>query len=1089
MTTIKKVWIAWVIVPMLAAIIPFINGCKDEIIQEQDFSTIESGFITIPDSVQTGTYWYWLSDNISKDGVIKDLEAMKKVGINRAFIGNIGLNETPYGKVKIFTDEWWDILHAALKKATELNIEIGIFNSPGWSQSGGPWIKSRQSMRYLNSSELAVTGPVLFNRKLVIPDPDFQQVKVIAYKTPADYGKGLKDYSPEIISDPVLPDIKRVMDGDVSTFVTLQNNRSLTVDFRTEEPVMVRSLLIQPGMNPLKARGELFIMDEDKYISLAAFNIDRSNPGLVVGFDPYAPIVITIPETKSKLFRLVISDPNPAGTIAEIDLSGTPLVERYPEKSLAKMFQTPLPYWHEYMWPAQPEVKDKSLVIDPQSVLDITDKVAADGTLTWDVPEGNWIIMQAGMTTTGVINEPATPEGTGLEADKMSKEHIAYHFDAYLGEILRRIPAEDRKTWKIVVEDSYERGGQNWTDGFIEDFSARYGYGPVPYIPVLKGYVVGSLTESDRFLWDLRRMVADKIAWDYVGGLRDISHKNGLTTWLENYGHWGFPGEFLQYGGQSDEIGGEFWSEGDLGNIENRAASSSAHIYGKRKVSAESFTCAGAPFSRAPVNLKQRGDRFFAEGINNSLLHVYIHQPDEVAPGVNAWFGNEFNRHNSWFNHMDLFISYLKRTNFMLQQGTYVADVAYFIGEDAPKMTGICDPELPPGYSFDYINSEVIMSRLTVENGKLMLPDGMSYRILVLPKLETMRPELLAKIDELVRQGAVVLGPAPKYSPSLQNYPACDEQVQQIASELWGDVDGVMVKRKRRGQGMIISGTTMQEALDLINVVPDCKFQKGDPALFIHRKLKDGDIYFITNQSDKQITISPEFRVAGRSPEFWDAVSGSRRDLPAYTVKEETTIVPLKLQPSESAFIIFRKKGGEPVAATADLNFPEKHLITELSGPWTVEYEKSKRGPLKPVVLSELTSWPESSNDSIKYYSGTARYETKFSLGQPDLTGKLYIDMGIVNVMAKVKLNGNYVGGVWTAPWSIDISSAARVGDNTLEVEVVNTWVNRLIGDSKLPVSKRKTWCYVNPFKPGDALAPSGLVGPVRIVTDKQVIM
>ena len=438
------------------------------------------------------------------------------------------------------------------------------------------------------------------------------------------------------------------------------------------------------------------------------------------------------------------------------------------------MFQTPLPYWNSYMWPVQPELEDKSLAIDPLNVLDLTDKISADGILSWDVPEGDWVIIDAGMTTTGVVNEPATPEGTGLEADKMSKKHIAYHFDSFLGEILRKIPPEDRKSWKVVVEDSYERGGQNWTDGFIEDFTATYGYDPVPYIPVLRGYVVGTRAISDRFLWDLRRLVADKIARDYVGGLREISHKNGLTTWLENYGHWGFPAEFLQYGGQSDEVGGEFWSEGDLGNIENRAASSCAHIYGKRKVSAESFTCGGAPFSRYPGMMKQRGDRFFCEGINNTLLHVFIHQPGDIPPGVNAWFGNEFNRLNTWFSQMDTFISYLKRANFMLQQGTYQADVAYYIGEDVPKMTGICDPPLPSGYSFDYINSEVIMNRMSVKDGKLTLPDGMSYRILVLPRLNSMRPELLRKITELVKHGGIILGPAPNRSPSLQNYPDCD---------------------------------------------------------------------------------------------------------------------------------------------------------------------------------------------------------------------------------------------------------------------------------------------------------------------------
>jgi hypothetical protein len=1058
-------------------------GCNRKSSFQPTFSEIESGFRNIPDSIQLSVYWYWLSDNISKEGVVKDLHAMKKAGINRAFIGNIGLSEIPYGKVKIFTDEWWNILHTALKTATELNIEIGIFNSPGWSQSGGPWIKPEQSMRYLNSSEIVVRGPQQFSNKLIVPNSDFERVKVIAYKTPVEFGQLYRLLNPKITSDPKVVNIRNILDGDTSTQVLLQADKCLAVDFETEETATIRSLVIQPAHKHIKARGELFVKEDNIYRTITSFEINRSNSNLYVGFDPYAPIMISVPETKSKKYRLVISNANPPGAIAEIDLSSAPRIERYPEKSLAKMFQTPHPYWHDYMWPVQPEVDDKSMVIDPDKVLDITKYLSSDGILNWSVPEGNWVIMQTGMTTTGVINEPASPEGTGLEADKMSKKHIYYHFDAFLGEIIRRIPAADRKTWKVVVEDSYERGGQNWTDGFIVDFIARYGYDPVPYMPTLKGYVVGSRAISDRFLWDLRRIVADKIAYDYVGGLREVSHKNGLTTWLENYGHWGFPGEFLQYGGQSDEVGGEFWSEGDLGNIENRAASSCAHIYGKRKVSAESFTCAGAPFSRYPGKMKQRGDRFFTEGINNTLLHVYIHQPDEIAPGINAWFGNEFNRHNTWFSQMDMFIQYLKRTDFMLQQGNYVADVAYFIGEDVPKMTGICNPSLPPGYSFDYINSEVIRERVTVRDGKLVLPDGMSYRILVLPELETMRPELLNKITELVKSGAVVLGPAPVRSPSLQNYPASDLQVQKLASGLWGKVDGIKVKSAKVGKGMILSGMQLQEALDLINAVPDCKFYKTDKALFIHRKMTDGDIYFISNQSENVITINPELRVSGKSPELWDPTTGNTRDLPGYIIKGETTIVPLKLEAFESAFLVFHKKSGKAEEAVVAVNFPEPKLISELNGPWTVTFDSASRGPVKPVIFNTLQDWITVRNDSIKYYSGTANYKTTFTLDQVDQKKKLVVDLGCVKSMAKVKLNGKFVGGVWTAPWKADISTAVKEGENSLEVEVVNTWMNRLIGDSKLPLTERKTWCMVNPFKPENPLDSSGLLGPVKIIS------
>ena len=391
------------------------------------------------------------------------------------------------------------------------------------------------------------------------------------------------------------------------------------------------------------------------------------------------------------------------------------------------------------------------------------------------------------MTPTGVTNSPATPEATGLEVDKLSRRHTQRHFDAYIGEILRRIPEKDRTTFKVVVQDSYETGGQNFTDDMIAEFESTYGYSMLPYLPAYYGYTVGNNDLSDRFLWDLRRFVADRVAYEYVGGLKEISNAHGLTTWLECYGHWGFPGEFLQYGGQSDEIGGEFWSVGELGDIENRAASSCGHIYGKRKIWAESNTSGGPAYSRSPIDMKQRTDRFFTEGINSTLLHLYIQQADTASyPGINAWFGNEFDAHNTWFSHFDLFTSYLKRCNYMLQRGINIADVAYLIGEDAPKMTGLQHPALPKGYQFDYINAEVLMLGANVAQGNITLPHGTTYRVLVLPPTDNMRPELLTKIKRMVNDGATILGTPPIYSPSLKNYPEADKEVQTLSRELWG---------------------------------------------------------------------------------------------------------------------------------------------------------------------------------------------------------------------------------------------------------------------------------------------------------------
>ncbi|WP_129696716.1 glycosyl hydrolase [Parabacteroides goldsteinii] len=1013
------------------------------------FASIEQGFRSIPDSVQTGVYWYWISDNISKEGVERDLEAMKVAGINRAFIGNIGIDGIPYGDHKLLSSEWWEVLHAALKKATELNIEIGIFNSPGWSQSGGPWVKSSQAMRYLASSDTIVAGPGRMQLTLPSVGKDEQDVCVIAY--PA-------------LDKPV---------AEKSWAINKKSGQSSSSVLVFDKEATVRTLIYRVN-TPFKTTAKLWVKKGGKEELLRQFVIDRSNPALNVGFVPYAPVVISLPETSASQFRLEMSEEGEAA--GNVTLTSSPMMERYPEKSLAKMFQTPLPMWDDYLWEKQPAVSDASLMVSPDAIKNVTE-FSKNGVLDWEVPEGKWVIRRMAMLPTGVTNSPAAPEATGPEIDKMSKKHVAFHFDAFIGDILKRIPEADRKTFKVVVQDSYETGGQNWTDDMISVFKERYGYDPVPYLPVLEGTVVGNPDISDRFLWDLRRLIADRVSYDYVGGLRDVCHQHGLTTWLENYGHWGFPGEFLQYGGQSDEIAGEFWSEGSLGDIENRAASSCGHIYGKRRVWAESFTSGGPAFGRYPYQMKQRGDRFFTEGINSSLLHVYIHQPfEDREPGLDAWFGNEFNRKNTWFSQMDVFTGYLKRCNFMLQRGDYVADVAYFIGEDAPKMTGICTPELPAGYSFDYINGEVLLQRASVEDGRIVLPSGMKYHLLVLPQLETMRPEILQKIKELLQAGACVIGPAPKYSPSLSDYPAADRKVQALASELWGDqTESVRTIGKGR---LFMPATSLQPVLEALNVKPDMRVNSGTPVLFIHRATDEGDIYFISNQSETPVDINPSFRVAGKLPELWNPLTAEIRLLPEFTCADGVTTVPVRLEGFESSFIIFRKKG-TPAKTTAR-NYPVKEVLATVSSPWQVDFEKGKRGPEEAVTFPALQDWTESTDPSIRYFSGKAIYTNRITLDELPQKA-LYLDLGKVMVMAKVKINGQYVGGVWTTPYRLPVGDFLRKGENLIEVEVVNNWRNRLIGDASLPEKERGTWTNVNPWNADSPLQSSGLIGPVEI--------
>lgn len=1057
--------------------------------------SLAAGFVATPDSIQTSVYWYWISNHISADGVRRDLESMKSVGIDRAFIGNIGLadSESGEGTVKFYSDEWWEVMHTALKTATELGIDIGIFNCPGWSQSGGPWVKPKQAMRYLANTSVRVSGGRQIEMELPRPEnswsDDFQDVRVVAY--PAPVGGILPCDKVKLRTSPAVAQPSWLVDGSLDTAVELLPSKAkscdVIVELTADEPFALRSLRLFATEAPVDCPACIEAEIDGAFRCIAEFPVTRFNPELHVGFDPYAPVVISVPTTVSSRFRLVFADATPGFGLRELELSSQPLVERYPEKTLAKMYQTPLPYWHEYMWRVSPESDDATLYVNRDEVLDLSDKLSGDS-LVWNAPAGEWIIMRTGMLPTGVVNSPALPEAEGLETDKMSREHINAHFEAFLGEIYRRIPAEDRKCWKIVVEDSYETGGQNFTDGFLEEFKARYNYDPVPFLPVYAGTVVQSEDVSDRFLWDVRRLVADKIAYDYVGGLRDVSHKYGLTTWLENYGHWGFPGEFLQYGGQSDEIGGEFWSEGSLGDIENRAAASCGHIYGKNKISAESFTAGGGGFHRYPAMMKQRGDRFFTEGINNTLLHLYISQPyEELEPGVNATFGNEFNRKNIWFPQLDLFIKYVKRVNYMLQQGRNVADVAYFIGEDAPKMTGVTDPALPKGYQFDYINAEIIERDMTVRNGLLTLPHGTQYRMLVLPVLETMRPELLKKISKLIRQGAVVLGQAPLRSPSLENYPSADVEVRELADALWSLVDKETGYAKI-GKGMLIDGLDVSQAMALLNCAPDCRTEEAAPVLYCHRVVNGMDIYFVSNQSDSRISVTPEFRVVGKQPEAWNAVDGTMRILPAFVPTADGTKVPLKLDAYESVFVVFRNAATDPettdVVAGMEINYPDYKVMKCFEGPWTLSFDANRRGPAEPLVIDRLFDLSTHKDFDIRHYSGTVNYENTFVLDSLP-ADRVFINLNDVTAMAKLKLNGRYVGGVWTAPYRVELTDALKVGENKLEIEVVTTWKNRLIGDLKLPESQRCTWVAYQPWSAGDELQKSGLIGPVVLETNK----
>ena len=1054
-----------------------------------------AAFDNPPESTRPSVYWYWISDQISASGITRDLEAMRAIGIGEAFIGNVDQNEHARGPVKALTPQWWDLVAHAIREGGRIGVKVGLFNCPGWSQSGGPWIKPGQSMRFLVWSETRVTGPATFRGMLPAPRTPFQDVATLAYPSPAGDTDTLARLKP-VVTSADGADAAALVDGRADTawtgapFQAGQRSVPLRFDFALSAPFTARSLTLHLPASPTALDLELQVAGapEGPFRSVRTFTAERRDARTQVGPVPFAPVVIAFPAATGRCFRLVGQARSVRGGsapgLAEVELSAAARVERVSEKQLAKLFEGSLPPWDAYVWPASPEPLDlPGAAVSRAEVQNLTARLAPDGALVWDVPPGEWIIQRIGMTPTGVTNTPASPEATGLEVDKLNRTHVAAHFDAFMGHLLKLLPAAERTALRRVIADSYETGSCNWTDGLASVFAARFGYDPVPLLPVLAGRLVDDSLTSERFLWDLRRLVADLVATEYVGGLREQAEKNGLTLWLENYGHWGFPSEFLLYGSQTHEVGGEFWADGGMTGLELRAASSAAHIYSLPRVSAEAFTAGRNAFRNTLWDLKTRGDRAAAEGINHFVLHVYIHQPDERVPGLNTWFGTEFNRHNTWFADLGPWIASLRRLHGVLQAGRPAADLGYFIGEDAPRMTGPLLPRPPSGYDYDFVNADALLRRASIVENRVCFKGGSHHRLLVLPPQDTMRPETLERLRDLVLAGAALFGPPPARSPSLAGQPAADVRVRALAAELWPTpaAPGEFVHH-RVGAGHVFQGPDLAPALAALALAPDVADTPPD-LLWTHRTDAAGDVYYVSNQSDATLTDAPVFRDAPGAPEFWDTVTGERLALPASTREASGARVPLVLAPRQSGLVVFRRAPADlaPISANQTANMPPARSFVTVAGPWQVAFAPAAGGP-GDLVLDSLVDWTSHTDSRVRSYAGTAVYRATFDAPAELPAGPLYLDLGQLHGQARIALNGSDLGLVWCAPWRVPAGSALRPGKNSLELRVTTPWANRLIADAALPEADRRTRLSDPQRVPANS-APlsSGLLGPVTL--------
>ncbi|MDD2599856.1 MAG: glycosyl hydrolase [Kiritimatiellae bacterium] len=865
-------------------------------------NSLERSFLTPPDATKPYMYWYWLNNNASAEGVTHDLMAMKAAGVGEVFIGHVVSNGIPEGNVPILSEEWWKLVSFAVTEGDRIGVRVSMFNGPGWSQSGGPWMKPEESMRYVAGRETRVKGGTTFNGRLEKVDKALQDVAVIAYPVPV--ADKLIVRPAKAVVSPENPELAQLArDGKKTAQLSRQ---PLTLELTFDQPLLLQTLTLDFGDSHAKVEGIIESISQGQATKLRDFKIFRTNLGLSMGHLVRAPFDLSFTPTLTDQIRISFTRLDSPPKVHDITLSPSAKIDFGAEKQLGRMYPEPVPPADAFIWPTMPECAPGTAV-DSSSIIVLTDRLQANGNLNWEAPAGSdWIIERFNMVSTGAMCGPTPPQATGLECDKMSREAVNTHFNGMIGEFLRRIPAGNRKGFQHITLDSYEVGPQNWTDEMTPRFIEKYGYDPIPWLAVVNGRVVGTRAQSDRFLWDWRRLVADLIARNYVGGLKAAANRHGLKTWLENYGHWGFPGESLQYGGASDDIGGEYWLWNTLGDVECRLASSTAHVYGKKVVSAEAFT-SNKNFVQTPANIKTRGDWCMTQGINHFVLHVYTHQPYAATPGIVPWFGTDFNRNSTWFkDYGHGWTDYLRRCCHLLQQGTHVADVAYFFGEDTPRMNGLLEPALPPGRDYDYINAEVLLTRATCKNNSLTLPDGQSYRVLVLPPCATMTPELLKQLHSFVRKGLTLLGDPPQSSPSLKNYPACDAEVARLSAELWGDTPADKVDRAF-GKGRVFRGHTLEQLFDKLELTEDLRC--GSPEiLWTHRTLKDAEIYFVSNQSESErLSLAPFFRVTGRAPELWRAEDGTFSQPATFETSAEGIRIPLELAPTESVFVVFRK--------------------------------------------------------------------------------------------------------------------------------------------------------------------------------------
>jgi hypothetical protein len=1096
--------------------------------------SLKSGFENPPAGARPRVWWHWMNGNISKDGIKLDLEWMHRAGLGgfQNFDAALQTPQVVDHRLAYMTPEWKDAFKYSITLGQQLGFEMAIAGSPGWSESGGPWVPGSQGMKKYVWSETFVEGGKPFTGTLphppsntgafqnegihdqqpppgAMPMPQFYaDAVVVAFKRPAG-DQPLDALHPKVTASGGSPDFALLTDGDLEKTTGIpipEEGQSSWIQYEFAQPQTIRSVTFvtkDPNFIEALVAGSAA---PDKTLEASDDGQSFHEIAKLSGGDS-PEHTISFPAATAKYFRIVFKRtpaPKPPDWAAGLDPAsfGIELPPKPTQYEIAELVLHPgarVNHWEEkaafvpegdlYQF-ATPPVDSADAVVK-SDVIDLTSKMSPDGKLDWTPPPGDWVVLRFGYSLLGITNHPATAEATGLEVDKMDRRYVKDYFEKYLDSYKQTVGPEliGKQGIHYVINDSWEAGSQNWTDNMIAQFKKLRGYDPTPWLPVLTGRIVESAAASDRFLWDFRKTIGDLIANEHYGQLEETLHAWDMGHYGESHeGGRAFVADGMEVKKFNEVPMSAMWTqtpgvnEEQFGyNADDRESASVAHIYGQNIAAAESMTAAAAPWAWSPATLKPTADQEFLNGINRFVIHESAHQPlvdKNKAPGMTLGpFGQWFNRNETWAEQAHAWITYLARTSFLLQQGRFGADLIYFYGEDS-NVTAIYEkvsPEVPAGYGFDYVNADALIHELHAANGRIETKGGMSYRVLGLAPYSThMSLPVLRAIHQLVQDGAVVAGSKPADDPSLSDDQA---EFRKLNDELFGDGTGT----HKVGMGTVYAGQNLGDVFHALNVAPDFDYTKPEADTrieFVHRKLTDGDLYFVDNRGDKEQSVEAMFRVTGKTPELWRAETGKSEPV-SYKIADGRTTVPLKLEPWGTVFVVFRKPAAAPAKTLPQIT---ETKVATVDGPWTVSFQPDRGAPAS-IKMDALASWSDSTDPGIKYFSGIGTY-TKTIQASPDWFKKgarLWIDLGDVKNLAEVTVNGKSLGQVWHTPYRVDATEALKPGANEVTITVVNSWVNRLIGDQQ-PNATKYTFADVKPYKAKSPLLPSGLLGPVAVV-------